>query len=131
MHGTSWILLVMAALIAPRSWQDRPAGAQRLRWRERWRLWSYGNLAERTAFRKRLLDANAFFWLAARARLKPACVWAVLGLVTCGWAWGIAKFHREWFMQGTYMMTGLLLNMILKGWFAYAVGRPFTEHRQT
>ena len=130
-HGLGWILLVMAALIAPRSWQDRPAGAHRLRWRERWRLWSYGNLAERTAFRKRLLDANAFFWLAARARLKPACVWAVLGLVTCGWAWGIAKFHREWFMQGTYMMTGLLLNMIMKGWFASEVGRQFTEDRKT
>src|SRR5258705_5870326 len=127
MHGTSWILLVMAALIAPRSWQDRPAGAQRLRWRERWRLWSYGNLAERTAFRKRLLDANAFFWLAARARLKPACVLAVLGLVTCGSAWGIAQDHRERLMQDTDMMTGLLLDMHMNSQLASQLLRQINE----
>ena len=129
-HGVGWIFLVMAAVIAPRSWQDKPAGIHKLRWRERWHLWSHGNVAERTAFRKRLLDANAFFWLAARARLKPACVWAVLGLVACGWAWGIAKFHRDWFMQGTYIMTGLVLNMIMKGWFASEVGRQLAEDRR-
>ena len=29
-------------------------------------------------FRNRLLDINAFFWLVARARLKPAHVWITL-----------------------------------------------------
>ena len=129
-HGLTWVFLVMASVIAPRAWQDRPAGAKMLRWRERWGLWSYGNLAERAAFRKRLLDANAFFWLAARARLKPASVWAVLGLIACCWAWGIAKFHKDWFMQVTYIMTGLLLNLLMKGWFASEVGRQLAEDRK-
>jgi ABC-type Na+ efflux pump permease subunit len=131
MHGTGWMLLALAAVITPRSWQDRPAGAYRLRWRERWRLWSYGDAGERARFRERLLDANAFFWLAARARLKPACVWAVLGVVGCGWALGIAKFHRDWFMQGTYIMTGLLLSTIMKMWFASEVGRQLAEDRKS
>ena len=65
-HGLGWLFLVLASLIVPRSWQDRPAGAQRLRWNERWRLWSYGDVVERAAFRKRLLDKNAYYWLAAR-----------------------------------------------------------------
>jgi ABC-type Na+ efflux pump permease subunit len=131
MHGAGWVLPVLAAVIAPRSWQDRPAGAQKLRWRERWRLWSYGNARERAHFRERLLNTNAFFWLAARARLKPACVWAVLGLVACGWAWGIAKFHRDWFIQGTYVMTGIVLNLIMKFWFTLEVGRQLAEDRKT
>ena len=42
-HGLAWVFLIMASVIAPRSWQDRPAGAQMVRWRERWRLWSYGS----------------------------------------------------------------------------------------
>jgi hypothetical protein len=121
----------MASLIAPRAWQDRPAGARRLRWRERWHFWSFGDLAERKAFRQRLLSVNAFFWLAARARLKPAAVWAVLGLLACAWAWGIAKYHRDWFDPSTYIVTALVLGMLVKGWIASETGRQLAEDRKS
>jgi ABC-type Na+ efflux pump permease subunit len=130
MHGLGWIALVLASVITPRAWQERPAGAQRLRWRERWHGWGYGNPVERTEFRRRLLDRGAYFWLAARARWGPVCVWAVLGLVGCGWVWGIAKLRREWFEESTYVLTGLLLNLILKLWFALAAGKQLAEDRK-
>jgi len=95
-HCLGWLFFIVAAFIAPRSWQDKPLGAKRLRWRQRWQLWSYGNSAERQAFRSRLLDTNAFYWLATRARLKPALVWAVLGMLACGWLWGLAKYRHDW-----------------------------------
>ena len=130
-QSLSWIWLAVAAFIAPRSWQDRPAGVQALRWRERWQLWSYGNMAERQAFRRVLLERNAYFWLAARARLKPAYVWATFGLLGCGWAWGLARFrHEEWLNEGTYAVTALVLNCLLKGWFASETGRQLAEERQ-
>jgi len=129
-HGLGWIFLLVASFIAPRSWQDQPAGAQTLRWRERWRWWSFGNLAERAAFRRRLLDQGAYFWLAARARLKPAYVWAVLGLVACGWVWGLARSGRDWLDEMTYVLTGLLLNVLIKVWFALEAGRPLAEDRR-
>ncbi len=129
-HGLGWIFLALASVIVPRAWQDRPAGAQRLRWRERWQSWSYGGLVERRAFRNQLLDQNAFFWLAARARLKPACVWGVLGLMACAWVLGLARFHRDWLNQGTYLATGVLLNMLIKGWFAVEAGRQLAEDRK-
>jgi hypothetical protein len=130
MHGLGWIALVLATVIVPRSWQDRPAGAQRLRWRERWHYWSFGNPGERTEFRRRLLDHSAYFWLAARARLGPAYVWAVFGLVGCGWVWGIAKARRDWFEEGTYVLTGLLLNLVIKVWFALEAGKQLAEDRK-
>ena len=37
------------------------------------------------ARRKRLLDTNAFYWLSARARLKPVQVWLFLGLMAGWW----------------------------------------------
>src|SRR5262249_8759106 len=40
-HAFSWVFRLLAAIIAPRSWQERPAGVQKLRWRERWLSWSY------------------------------------------------------------------------------------------
>ena len=129
-HGLGWVFLVLASVIAPRAWQERPAGAQALRWRERWQWWSYGDFAERAAFRRRLLDRSAYFWLAARARLGPAYVWAVLGLVACGWAWGLARSRRDWLDQSTYVLTGLLLNLLIKVWFALEAGRQLAEDRR-
>src|SRR5439155_13124415 len=51
-HALAWVWLILASVIAPRAWRDKPAGVQKLRWRERGRLWSFGNLAERWAFRQ-------------------------------------------------------------------------------
>jgi ABC-type Na+ efflux pump permease subunit len=129
-HGLGWIFLLLASVIAPRAWQERPAGAQALRWRDRWHWCSYGNLAERADFRRRLLDRGAYFWLAARARLGPAYVWAVLGLVACAWTWGLARSRRDWLDQGTYILTGLLLNLLIKVWFALEAGRQLAEDRK-
>src|SRR6266481_4928297 len=128
-HGLGWLFLLLSAIIAPRTWQDKPAGTQKLRWRERWLLWSYGNLNERVSFRRRLLDQSAFFWLSARARLKPAYVWAVLGLLACGWFWGLARFRRDWLTEPLYLTTGLILNILIKGWFASEAGRQLAEDR--
>ena len=129
-HGLGWLFLTLASLVAPRCWQDRPPGVQRLRWRERWQLWSYGGVAERIIFRRRLLEKNAFFWLAGRARLKPAVVWAVLGVLGGIWLWGLGRFRREWLDQGTYLVTALCLNFLLRGWLAGAAARQLAEDRR-
>ena len=129
-NGLAWSCLLFASLVAPRAWQERPAGEPALRWREFWRRWTYGSTAERDAFRQRLLDVCAYYWLAARSRLGPAYVWAVFGLVACGWTWGLARSRRDWLDQGTYLLTGLLLNLILKVWFALEAGRPLAEDRR-
>ena len=131
LQGFSWACVALAAFIAPRSWQDRPATVQSLRWRERWQLWSYGNRAERTAFRRQLLDQNAYFWLAARARLKPACVWGALGVLACLWTLGLTKYQREdWLNGGIYLTTAIVLNCFIKTWFASEAGRQLAAERQ-
>lgn len=129
-HTLGWIFLIFACLVAPRSWQEKPAGERRLRWSERWKLWSYGGAAERIGFRTRLLDRNAFFWLAARERLKPMWVWAFLGLVAFGWAWGCGEFKREWFNEGVYVATAFAMNSVLKSWLAAEAARQLTEERR-
>jgi hypothetical protein len=129
-HCLGWFFLIIASFVAPRSWQDRPAGIRKLRWRERWLMWSHGDSAERLAFRNRLLDQNAFYWLAARSRLKPACVWTVLGLLACVWAWGVGKYHQDFLNPGAYLLTGLVLNLMLKAWVAAEAGRQLAEDRR-
>ena len=130
-HGVGWVALVLASRIVPRAWQDKPSGVKALRWRERWRSWALGDSTERVAFRRRLLEANPFFWLASRARLKPVLVWVVLGLFAGVWVWGLAKFKREWLNEGIYVGTALSLNGLLRFWFANEATRQLAEERRT
>ena len=128
-HGFGWFFLAAASVVAPRVWQDQPAG-KRLRWREYWQLWSYGNPVQRARFRRRLLERNAFFWLAARGRLKPAGVWAALVGVAAAWGWGFAKLRRDWLDVGVYVVTALTLNWLLRSWFAAEAARQLAEERK-
>lgn len=128
-HVLGWAFLLLASLVAPRAWQDKPAGAPGRSWRQRWRLWRYGDPHERRAFRARLLDQNAYSWLASRVRLRPAFVWMALGAVGCVWAWGLAKFHRDWLVPFMYFLTAGFLNLLLKCWAAAEAGRQLAEDR--
>lgn len=130
LHGLAWLSLGWASIVAPRSWQDKPPGAQGLRLRERLRLFAYGNMAERAAFRARLLNRNPFLWLASRMRLKPAAVWGVLFVIACLWVWGLAKFRRDWLQLAIYYSTGVVLNLLLRCWFASAASRQLAEDRK-
>ena len=129
-HGIGWLSLALASVVARRSWQDRPANVQKLRWRERWRTWAHGSLAERVTFRQELLNQNAFFWLAARSRAKPALVWAFLGVVACAWVWGLAKFRRDWLHESVYVTTAIIINLIIRVWFAGEATRQLSDERR-
>jgi len=129
-HGLAWLSLALAGVAARRSWQDRPAGAWTARWRQRWQRWSYGNRAERVAFRARLLNISPCFWLGGRHRLKPMLVWAFLGLSGCFWAWGAFKWRDDWLHEATYVITAFLLHIALKLWVtSEACQRLGPDHR--
>ena len=117
-HGLGWALLAVASIIVRNSWQDKPAGAVRSRWRQHWQQWSYGNSAQRLAFRARLLDVNPCLWLGGRQRLKPTLVWTALGLGSCVWLWGALRWREDWLNELTYVFTAILLHGTFKLWVA-------------
>jgi hypothetical protein len=130
-HFLAWCFLAGASWIAPRSWQDDRRGTDFGRWSRLWTSWTFGSPAQRLAFRRKLLDHNPYFWLVARARLKPALVWFVLFLLAAAWACGLVKYGRDWLSTGLYVTTGLILNLLLKGWWAAETCRQVTEDRRT
>jgi ABC-type transport system involved in cytochrome c biogenesis permease component len=129
-HVLAWLLLGLASVTIPRVWQDRPSGSKKLRWITFWQNWTQGGPASRSAFRKRLLDRNPFFWLGSRFRLRPALLWATLAFLACGWLWGFAHFKNDWLATENYMCTGVILNVLLKGWFASEAVRQFADDRR-
>lgn len=129
-HLLGWVALVLACWVAPRSWQDRPAGSFKLAWRARWRrLWS-GSAARSARYREALLDQNPVFWLLARSPAKATSVWLALGVGLAAWLWGLYKEGEDWLTEPIYLLAGLVLNILMKGWVAAETGRRFAEDRQ-
>lgn len=129
-HSLSWFFLIASCLIVPRSWQDKAASVSQLRWRDRWLRWSLGDSAQRAEYRARLLDVNAFYWLASRSRIKPALVWAAIGLLSSVWLWGWMKFGGDWTELPASLITALILNTMLKVWFAGECCAQLAEDRR-
>ena len=129
-HLLSFGLLGIAGLIIRYARPDRPKGRTGLRWQELWNRWSFGAAAARRAFRAPMLDRNAFYWLAARDRLKARCVWLFVGTLLAMWFWGWWTLSR--FMFGWDVSTWLLFftYLLVKVWLASEVCMRFVEDRQ-
>lgn len=116
-HALTWLMLFLSALIVRRSWQDRPAPPKRTRramLRELWQRWNYGLPGKRATFRKRLLDVNAFYWLAARAKLKPLHVWTAYAFLGVWWISGRIMTGTDWLDEGVNFTAILMINVLLK-----------------
>ncbi|MBI2946986.1 MAG: ABC transporter permease subunit [Verrucomicrobia bacterium] len=113
-HLTAWAFLGLASWILPQAWQDKISGPKGFQWQHRWRSVIYGGDASRLNFRTRLLDRNAFYWLASRERLKPLGTWLLLGmLVVLGvWIWWMARPKLE--LAWTGVVVAIVLHVVLK-----------------
>jgi len=128
-----WLLLGIACRAVPRTWQDQPSVTRgaRFTWRGIWRWLSFGDAAKQKPFRKRLLDVNGFYWLTARARLKPLHVWLlILGAA----AWWVAGWwltdDQVWFDASIGITLALILNTAIKLWIAIEAGQQLAEDRR-
>jgi ABC-type transport system involved in multi-copper enzyme maturation permease subunit len=131
-QALAWMLTFLACRIVPRTWGDKPppAPSRRWRWRNLGRFLNFGNPARGIAFRKRALDVNAFYWLAARARLKPLHVWIFLGGAVAWWIAGWWKSGNYWMAEETFFTTGFIVNAALKLWIALEAGQRLGEDRR-
>jgi hypothetical protein len=128
-HGLSWLLLAMTSAIVPRVCRERPAGSRGSRWLEIRNRWSYGKASRRRAFRKRLLDKNAFYWLAARDRIKANYVWSFLGFVLLLWCWASLALTNFLFDWDISLILIFFCFVFLKIWLASEVCARLVEDR--
>jgi hypothetical protein len=128
-HLLALSFLGSASLILPRVWQDKAFGPRGLRWRERFKQWCYGRVEVRTAYRRRLIHKNPFYWLTARDRLKPLWVWGFLvSLLTVV---SIIAFVDSGAANeiGLPIAFTVIATLVLKLWVASEASRAWTEER--
>lgn len=128
-----WLLLGIACRAVPRTWQDQPSVTRgaRFTWRGFWRWLSYGSAAKQRPFRKRLLDVNGFYWLTARARLKPLHVWLLIAGAAAWWVagWWLTD-DQVWFDASIGIALAIILNSAIKLWIAMEAGQQLAEDRR-
>lgn len=129
----SFLLVLCTGRVVPRSWQDKPAPLKKPRpgLKDLARLCTFGGEVGRIPFRRKLLDQNAFYWLAARARLKPRHVWIFLGLMGCWWAAGWLFASDTWLDDSTGVAMSLILNCGLKNWITIEAGQRLAEDQRS
>ncbi|MDB6124489.1 MAG: hypothetical protein JWQ71_3482 [Pedosphaera sp.] len=130
MQGLIWLLVLLAGWIVPHSWQDKPQRPGKARWRDFWQAWSYGRAGKRSAYRQRLLNVNAFYWLSARAKLKPMHVWIFLGMMAGWWVGGWLMSGGYWLDAPTQIVMALIINSTFKIWITVEAGQRLAEDQK-
>lgn len=129
-HCLGWIFIGLACRIAPRSWQDKPGGVKAQSWRELFARWKFGSAEWRLATRRRLLDINAFQWLASRNRLRHFFLWSVLGFEGAAIAYIVFRIGNESVLIPASFFIVFTLNGTLKFWVASESCRQMIDERR-
>jgi ABC-type transport system involved in multi-copper enzyme maturation permease subunit len=130
-HLLSWVALITAAIVVRRIWQDRPKVGKAFKRQLRFNEWKRGTTRVRNRYRETLLNANAFYWLSARDRLKPLYVLGfLLGVAV---VWLILYFYngKDMIEQEAVFLSALFLHTAMKMWLASEAGRRFSEDRKS
>jgi hypothetical protein len=128
MHLGGWLFLVLAGLIIPKAWQDKPASDSRWGGGERALRRRFGKPIQRARLRNLLLEVNPVLWLAARNDGERVQVWRLLGLVGGG-------ALLVWILSGlgggfaNELSAGFIsiLTLALKVWVASHASATFAE----
>jgi len=129
-HILSWGLLGLASWIAPHSWKDKPPSVKRLRWREWWGNLVLGSVARRHAFRARLLEINAIYWLSSRERQTASYPWiflvSMVAIALPSWALDPSL----WAGFGVAFFITYLLHLFFKCWVLTLACQSFAKERE-
>jgi hypothetical protein len=129
-HALTWLLVALAGRKLPRSWQDQPSEPSKIRRRTGWQFQIYGTATKRALLRKRLLAVNPFFWLAARSWFKPIGVWLAVFFVGIWWVVVALVLRLHWTDEFLCLITGFILNCLLKLWIGVETGQRLSEDRK-
>ncbi len=130
-HALTWLLLVLACLIVPRTWQDKARSEAALRRASIWESLVFGARHKRKERNQALLERNPVYWLTSRDRMKTFFVWLFIALIGLLWFWGLLYYPSDWKNNSAYFWTALITHVVLKFWLIGEACRRFCLDRQS
>jgi hypothetical protein len=129
-HGLTWFLVATTSKLVTLTWRDEPSAKTTARWRALWREWLYGNTSVRSEHRRQLLNVNAYYWLASRARRKSAGVWLFLASALGWWVFVRWQLGGDGADEAVMLFAAMVLNGVLKVWVGIETGQRLAEDHQ-
>ncbi len=124
----AWVLLGLACVLIPRTWQTRArqTSPRLLRWGYWWR---YGGVKRRVALRQKLLGVHPVTWLALRERWQSFVIWTMAFLVIVVFVTIVAvDLPSQAWMGWEYV--GGTLSVMAYLWAATQASRFFVDARR-
>ena len=128
-HLLAWTLLILAARVLPRFWQDRPVTPSPF-WQSKLSLLQRRR-SHWKAQREKLLSVNPVLWLARRERHRYALFWCFLALFAVGWSVGYWQWRATWLRGEVVFATMFVLHLVIKCWLALEASRRFADSRRS
>lgn len=130
-HAVGWVFLLCASGWLPKAAHEQPPNRFWQGIRSFIEQWSYGRGEQRRRHRARMLDRNAFSWLAARERMKGKYVWGVFAFFTGFWLWIYSGYPNMAFDLPILGSVLFLVHVILKVWVISEVASRMVEDRRS
>jgi hypothetical protein len=127
--GYSVVALLLAAIILQRTWRINEAVLAEAGWSQRWRRWLRNGGAWRQRLQKKLLEEQAFCWLATRNRAPVLAAYFILALAGVVWIAGWHIVGPRWFTFLNALVSSIVLHQALLLVSAYAAGQRLAEER--
>jgi hypothetical protein len=129
--GWTLTLLVAAAAVLSRVWQDQPDRFTAINWRTRLAKRVRGNAAWRQRLAARWLAINPYLWLALRDRWPVTLAGAVVTGGLVGWLLACVGWPRVWLSPAGMFVVVIGLNFAL-GWLVkFAAAKTIGDARRS
>ena len=130
MWAVSFLSLTAAGLALKRNWRRDIQRIKTGRVKGYWEALALGNTKRRQALRTRLLQVNAYQWLAQQDRRPVVQAWAFVIVLCVFWVLGWCAWPRLWPTPLNFYTTGVLLLAGLDWLGAHVAARRMASDRR-
>lgn len=123
----AWILLGLACVALPRTWQEKAKTPMAMGTGAYW--WRYGGARRRVSLRRKLADVNPVLWLACRERWQAVSLWFATVVLVGGFVAIFATDEQRMLWFAWSYLAGVLVLVLYLG-IASQAARFFVEARR-
>ncbi|HKS36668.1 MAG TPA: hypothetical protein VJW76_05735 [Verrucomicrobiae bacterium] len=123
----AWVLLGLACVVLPRTWQEKAKASVQMGTRAYW--WKYGSAKRRLSLRRKLADVNPVLWLACRERWQAVLLWFATVVLVGGFV-AIFATDEQWMLWFAWSYLAGALVLVLYLGIASQAARFFVEARR-